>query len=152
MLIKKKSLFNQDGSLCRGGECQREQAQLLSEKSNIDCRDKCPAYSLMCPRGCSIMPLTLALLIGLKMACYWEKNDWENYHDYCLSTMLAPRDEVVKWLSWLWKMSKSGNAVCFEANSCFDWLIVFLRSNEWDIKQLHSVPHSLSYSGSMKWD
>lgn len=56
----RKSRFNQDEWLCRGGECQREQAQLLSEKSNIDCRDKCPAYSLICPRGPGIMPLTLA--------------------------------------------------------------------------------------------
>lgn len=59
MLIKEKSLHNQDRSLCKGGECQREQAQLLGEKSNIDCRNKCPAYSLICPRGRDIMPLTL---------------------------------------------------------------------------------------------
>lgn len=85
----RKSLFNQDESLHRGGECQREQAQLLSEKSNTDCRDKCPAYSLICPRGPGIMPLMLAPLIGLKMACCWEKNDREDYDDYCRSTMLA---------------------------------------------------------------
>lgn len=41
------------------------------------------------------MPLTLARLIGLKMACYGRKMTEKNYHDYCLSTMLAPTAEVI---------------------------------------------------------
>lgn len=43
------------------------------------------------------MPLTLALLIGLKMGCYWEKN--EGGADYCLSTTL-----IVRWGDCDWWM------------------------------------------------
>lgn len=88
------------------------------------------------------MPLTLALLIGLKMACYWEKNDWGEKKKQTIMIIASQKcgPPELERPSNCHDFGKCQNQR-YKQTVCFDWSRLWIKPLGDSAVTLNTSPH-----------